>query len=295
MTTFHSQHILFTVMLTYTYDIIFIKYESDFMLDENIKDQIKMILRKMMDGVMQKRLVDEPWNLEQEKAKRPFHYALAPELVWKGSKFERSLVTVMGQIGWEQIAKVIAEEYHGTAENGKEIEGKTYTGRLDKIHSILDKLEHSSSRKRKPDWNTELAEVLNVKDGNKTRIKIIWDLYIHNSRTDEFCYCEIKAPKPNSDQTKVSKEKMLKLKAIYPESNHHVYFALPFNPYKKRKNYNHPHPKRWFDMINDKVVLIGKEFWDLVGGNGTYEELIKLFEEVGQEYRPRINKEYFGL
>jgi hypothetical protein len=268
------------------------------MFNDNVKNHIKSIIHKMMDGVMQKRLIDEPWNLEQEMKNKPFHYALAPELVWKGSKFERSLVTVMGQIGWEQIARAIAEGYHGQAINGKEIIGKTYTGRLNIIHNILDELEHSDKKKavrRKPDWNKELAQVLSVNNGNKSDVRIVWDLYIHNSHTNDFYYCEIKAPKPNSDQTKVSKEKMLKLKAIYPETNHHVYFVLPYNPYGKREDYAHPHPKRWFDMINDEVVLMGKEFWDLIGGIGAYEDLIEIFKEVGQEYQPRINREYFGL
>ncbi len=140
------------------------------MFTPTIEEGIKDIIRRMMNGVLQKRLVDEPWNLEQETTSKPFHFSLAPE-----------------------------------------------------------------------------------------------------------------------------KEKMLKIKAMYPEENHHVFYALPFNPFGQRENYSHAHPKRWFDMINDEVVLMGKEFWDILGGEGAYEELIEIFEEVGQEYRPRINRDYFGL
>jgi len=30
-------------------------------------------------------------------------------------------------------------------------------------------------------------------------------------------------------------------------------------------------------------VLIGSEFWDLVGGEGTFEELLEIYREVGRE------------
>ena len=43
-----------------------------------------------------------------------------------------------------------------------------------------------------------------------------------------------------------------------------------------------------FDL--DKEVLVGKEFWDLLGGKGTYEDLLKVFEEAGVELRDEIDK-----
>ena len=49
-------------------------------------------------------------------------------------------------------------------------------------------------------------------------------------------FYEIKSSKPNSDQTKVSKEKMLKLVAANPANQ--VYFALPDNPYLTREAYD---------------------------------------------------------
>jgi len=33
-------------------------------------------------------------------------------------------------------------------------------------------------------------------------------------------------------------------------------------------------------------VLIGKEFWDMVGGKGTYEEVLNIYQEVGKEKGP---------
>ncbi len=35
-------------------------------------------------------------------------------------------------------------------------------------------------------------------------------------------------------------------------------------------------------MDLEEEVLIGKEFWDMVGGNGTYEEILSIYQEVGK-------------
>ncbi len=50
-------------------------------------------------------------------------------------------------------------------------------------------------------------------------------------------------------------------------------------------------PKRWFNMQEDPVILIGSEFWDYVGGAGAYEILISAVEELGDHYKNRIYHE----
>jgi hypothetical protein len=39
-------------------------------------------------------------------------------------------------------------------------------------------------------------------------------------------------------------------------------------------------------MDFENEVLIGKEFWDIVGGPGTYEEILSIYQEVGREKGP---------
>ncbi len=48
-------------------------------------------------------------------------------------------------------------------------------------------------------------------------------------------------------------------------------------------------------MIEDQCVLIGKDLWDTIGGDGTYIELLEIFEEVGAVYKSRIKKEYLNI
>jgi hypothetical protein len=52
---------------------------------------------------------------------------------------------------------------------------------------------------------------------------------------------------------------------------------------------------RWFDMKKDGVVLIGDEFWEKIGGLGTYQAFISAINEIGIEYKTRIYKEFLGI
>lgn len=259
---------------------------------KNTENNIKGILKRFMENVLQRRLVDEPWDYEDYAAKLPFHVALVPEEIWKSAKFERSFVTSLGMIGWEGIARVIAEDKRGIARRNEYVIGQIYATRLAKIQQILRELEHGG---RKPDWANEIGEIQNTQGDKLVEVKIVADLYVEDTDTEEkFCF-EIKSPKPNSDQTKVSKEKILQLLNFKSPEINGAYFALPFNPYGSKEKYSHPHPFRWFNMREDEVVLMGKSFWNFLGEDGAYEALIEIFKEIGKNYKDRIKKEYLGV
>ncbi len=75
-----------------------------------------------------------------------------------------------------------------------------------------------------------------------------------------------------------------------------AYYALPYNPYGKNKeDYAWNIPARWFDMKKDPVVLIGTEFWEKIGGTGTYDVFIKTINKAGKGYKERIYREYLGI
>jgi len=42
----------------------------------------------------------------------------------------------------------------------------------------------------------------------------------------------------------------------------------------------------------DQELKVASEFWDFVGGEGTYEDLLNCFEKVGIELRDEID-DYF--
>lgn len=48
-------------------------------------------------------------------------------------------------------------------------------------------------------------------------------------------------------------------------------------------------------MVNDPCVLIGDDFWNLIGGPGTYDFFIKEMNKLGADYKKRIYREYLGV
>ena len=66
--------------------------------------------------------------------------------------------------------------------------------------------------------------------------------------------------------------------------------AIPYNPY-------HPKPyQRWtiagmLDLSHE--LKVAEEFWNFLGGDGTYDALLDCFERAGMEMRSEID-EYFA-
>jgi hypothetical protein len=262
---------------------------------ERIAEAIKIVVSTMMDRVMDRVLLEDPFVPETHHANKPLYAALVPDEIFKGSHFERRFVTPFGKV-WEKLAQVVAIEAHGECFTGYTISGNVKSERLRRIQEVLNSLEHSTKvrAKRKPDWDSELKYILEGK-GEPIPVTVTCDIFINNKTTGEKYAFELKGPLPNSDQTKVSKEKMFKLLAMDNRQVTGAFYALPYNPYGKREKYDWGFPMRWFNMQTDKSVLIGNEFWDMIGGIGTYENFIKEVNLLGKEYRDTIYRDFLKI
>ncbi len=267
------------------------------MTDNNeVAQAIQEVIKTMMDRVMHKVLHEDPFIKETHHSLKPLYAALVPDEIFKGSHFERRFVTLFGGV-WEELAQIVAKAAYGECVTGQRIYGTVGRERLRRIQEVLNILEYNprSHAKSLPNWQTELAYI-KAGQGQPIPVTVICDLFVRNTRTHE-CYAfELKAPLPNSDQTKVSKEKMFKLLAMESAPVAQAFYALPYNPYSANKqDYRWPFSKRWFDMCNDPCVLIGDEFWDFIGGAGTYKQIISEVNQLGKEYRERIYREFLGI
>lgn len=261
-----------------------------------VKKAIQDVITKLMDGVLKKVLATDPFIPERHSAEKPLYAALVPNEIFKGSHFERRFTTPFGS-AWEQLAIVVAQHGLGFAEPGRRIVGTIREERLRRIQAVLAELQHgkdSSGRRVKPDWESELAYVM-AGGGELLPREVVCDVYAENESGTEKLAFELKAPLPNSDQTKESKEKMFLLYAMEQPQVTAAFFALPYNPYGSRAAYQWSFPKRWFNMQSDPVVLIGDEFWDKIGGEGTYASFISAINELGPVYRERIYREYLHI
>lgn len=260
-----------------------------------MKASIQAVIQAMMERVLEKVLVEDPFVEEEHRTKRPLYAMLVPDEIFKGAHFERRFVTPFGN-AWEKLAVVAAKDGLGYGELGRVITGTIRAERLRRIQEVLNRLEHSvrGKQRARPNWNEELTYVL-AGGGESIPATVICDVYAENRTTKKRLAFELKAPLPNSDQTKVSKEKLLKLYSMEPTKVDAAFYALPYNPYGKKEDYAWTFPARWFDMKFDPVVLIGDEFWETVGGVGTYLAFIEAVNEIGAEYKNRIYREFLGI
>lgn len=266
-------------------------------MDKNcsVKQAITEVVRNMMDKVMERVLITDPFVAEKHHANKPLYAALVPDEIFKGSHFERRFVTPFGSV-WEQLAVAVATAYHGKCYRGYSIEGMIAEERLQRIQKVLNRLEHglNGKKKVKPNWKEEMEYVLAGK-GELLPVSVTCDIFIDSQADGKRYAFELKGPLPNSDQTKVSKEKIMKLLAMDKHPVDGAFYALVYNPYGKRSDYSWSFPKRWFNMTEDECVLIGDDFWNFIGGEGTYQKFIKEINTLGVEYKERIYREFLNI
>ena len=163
---------------------------------------------------------------------------------------------------------------------------KVSTGAQAEIQNIIDELTTSS---RKPDKVAEIERIRKVANTGtiKTMKKPRVDLFLISKDDVEF-YFDLKTAKPNMDEFKAHKRKMLEWAAyrlqVNPKAKLKTGIAIPYNPYE-----------RWtlaglYDLPEE--LLVAEEFWDFLGGKGAYEELLKVFELVGIELRTEIDARF---
>ena len=262
---------------------------------QQMKEAIQAVIKTMMDRVMDNVLVKDPFMPDIHRAQKPLYAALVPDEIFKGSHFERRFVTPFGKV-WEKLAVVAAMEGLGYGTTDHAITGNIKAERLRRIAQVLNSLEHpeKGQHRIRPDWDTELAFILEG-GGENIPATVVCDVYVEDRKQNKRYSFELKAPLPNSDITKVSKEKLLKLHSMEPLQVDAAYYALPYNPYGRRQDYDWSFPARWFNMREDKAVLIGDEFWEKIGGLGTYQAFIDAVNEIAPAYKERIYREFLGI
>lgn len=260
-----------------------------------LKTLLTSIIRATMARVVSNAIKKSAFDPREHAITKPVYDALVPSEIFRSANFERRFVTAFGNT-WEKLAVTLAELSLGYCARNYRIDGLIYSEQLVRIETILRDLEHAQKEKSprlRPNWQTELEYILQGR-GDKIPISVICDVYAEDKVNNRRYAFELKSPYPNSDITKVSKEKMLKLMCMQPRQVDGAYYALPYNPYGTRDAYKWRFPSRWFDMKHDESVLVGDEFWDKVGGQGTYRLLIECAQEVGREYKPLIYEKFLG-
>jgi hypothetical protein len=208
----------------------------------------------------------------------PFHDALVPGITLLG---ERSFSTRLGNLH-EKIAAAVATEIHVDVQQPHDLSGGIPVLSREFITQRIGALER---RDAQPNAQYEREQILGH-FGNEVNASTRIDLYVR-THEDEEHYFEIKSAKPNKGQCIEMKQRLLTALAIRRHTSANTWWGVPYNPYG-RGGYRHAYPLAFFDFQNE--VMLGEPFWNFVGGNGTYDDLLDVYRDVGDQFAARLRE-----
>ncbi len=230
-------------------------------------------------------------NYNPESKNMPFHYRLLGKDRMALYSFIQSLNTTFGTSIYEPVAEALAKTHFVKAQSqyvvGNEI--SEYVQR--EIQHIIDNLANGDTD---PDKNEEIERIRAVCQKGSMNISkpVKVDLLVENCEGPLFLF-DLKTVKPGMDHFKDFKRTLLEWCAIAlakdSDLDIHSLLAFPYNPYE-------PKPyERWTlrGMLDlGQELKVANEFWDFLGGDGVYQDLLDCFERVSIELRPEIDQ-YF--
>ncbi|WP_187646838.1 TdeIII family type II restriction endonuclease [Nitrosophilus labii] len=247
---------------------------------DEIKELLKNTIRKKF----------EDYEKTKEPAYMPFHTALLGKDRLALYQFIHSLNTNFGTTIFEPVAVELAKNNFKIVDRQVNVNTEITEEALKEIDKIIDSLIIAKKRPNKLEEIERIKEKLFIGEKRKVKLTRV-DLYCE--RENEIYLFDIKTAKPNKGSFLEFKRTLLKwIAAIltkYPDKKVNSLIAIPYNPYYP-KLYSRWTMAGMLDLENE--LKVAEEFWDFLGGSGSYENLLKIFEEVGKEMREEID-EYF--
>lgn len=249
-------------------------------------EQVENIERVLKTSLRQKFA-----NYNPEPAVMPFHTRLLGKDRLALYSFIHSLNTNFGTTIFEPVALELGKINFKNAKSQFNAGDYISEAAQFEIQKIIDKLTIAETYPNKPKEIEILRKVSNT--GSMRKVKSTKVDIMLESHSNELFLFDLKTAKPNKGGFKEFKRTLLEWVATTffnnPELNVNSLIAIPYNPYE-------PEPyNRWTirGMLDLKFELkVGEEFWDFLGGDGAYNDLLDCFERVGIELRGEID-EYF--
>lgn len=245
------------------------------------KEKIKDLLSQTLDKKLEK--------YSRETTVMPFLVKLMQNADRVAAySFVHSLVTTLGMSIYEKVSEIMVQGLAKEAHTRFDMGGVISAQQKGVITNIIEELREKGSS-RSPNAAAEKREVMEAPtDGASPQIdgKIADFYYLTTDGIKR--YFEIKTAKPNIDVFVASKRKILEWIARRREEDMEVFLALPYNPY-------HPEPYSRFTQQNlfqiEKDFLVAEQYWDLLSGeSGTLESLLAIFDQMGKEYKEKIDE-----
>jgi len=252
-------------------------------LSTKTKDAINALLMDIIRNKLE--------NYHPETNYMPFHHRLLGKDRYAMFSFIQSMNTTFGLSIWEQVAVILAKGAWNYAERQYKLLGEIDDKTEELIREIQYKLRKGEIAA------TKMGEVKQIrKKIKKGEAKIdpdsVVDLFVRIKGEEN--YFDITSAKPNMKEFVALKLKLLRWSALRLSQNKKAKafarLAIPYNPY-------HPEPyERWtlrglYDLEKGEI-LVGDDFWNFVASDNIYEELLDVFQEVGEELRDEVDEKF---
>ena len=252
-------------------------------LSKQQTDSIKNIIRKCLRKKFE--------SYSPETKAKPFHTRLLGEKRMALFSFIHSLNTTFGTSIYEPVAILLAESKFKAVGTQIKSGAKISAGAYSEIQKIMDEL---TTKKRSPDKESEISRIRSVcQQGKMNSVKpTLVDVYLESDQNEIYLF-DIKTAKPNKGNFKEFKRTLLEWSATVlsenPQAKINTLIAIPYNPYEPK-----PYSRWTKGTVLDlkKELMVAAEFWDFLGGKGSYEGLLDCFERVGIEMREEIDTHF---
>jgi len=231
-------------------------------------------------------------NYNPEPASMPFHTRLLGKDRLALYSFIHSLSTNFGTAIFEPVAVTISEGNFKSAKSHAVAGEYIYEDAQFEIQKIMDNLSTAMSSPNKIEELNTIRR--SCQSGSKRKVNLTRVDILLQSKEDELYLIDLKTAKPNAGGFKEFKRTLLEwaasVLASNPKAEVNTLIAIPYNPYEPQP-YNRWTMRGMLDLENE--LKVGNEFWDFLGGEGAYEDLLDCFERVGVELREEIDQ-YFA-
>ena len=245
-------------------------------MNTTTKQEIKDLVINQIEKKLEK--------YEAETDYRLFYEAiLEKETIIKASLLQ-SLYTSFGMSIYEQIAIILSRSAGYHAERQYELLGSIDQETILLIEEFCSKPIGTCSKEYEIEQIRKIIRPgIAAEDPDRTV-----DVYLRKG--DEEIFIDITSVKPNKKEARTLRRKLLRWVALRlsQDSSAYVYtyIGIPYNPYFPDV-YSRSFVR---SNMHEDEVLVQNDLWELFSGYDVFDELISVFDEVGEITKRRISR-----
>jgi hypothetical protein len=246
---------------------------------ERLKKTMQVVITGMMAEMAASIEASGPSRTGVPHVQDPLWAALIPATVSREADLEKRFRVLFDRTR-RKLAALVAAESIGYSAESYDIVGTIRAGRLKRIAHVLHQSEHSEADQHTPipDWASELGFVTQGR-GDRIPVRMICDLYAEDTSSKRRYAFEWVAPAPDRYALNAVREGLLKLYSMDRPQVDEAYAVLPYESAASGR-------EDGWNLLRGRFVLTDGEFWDKIGGVGTYQTLLDTAQEIGLQYEP---------